>query len=50
MREIQINIAPIVGLMVGINYYNSYMEYMEDEPNIHTLQIMLAFVCIEIVW
>lgn len=50
MNYIEFNIAPVVGLMVGINYYNSKMEYLDDEPNIHTLQIMLLFVCIEIVW
>jgi len=46
MREIEINIAPIVGFMLGINYYDTSMEETESDGYIQTVQIMILFVCI----
>ena len=45
-----IQIAPLAGFLVGVNYWNSTMDDDYDKPCHHTFQICLGVVAIVIYW
>lgn len=44
----EIQFAPVLGLMAGILY--SFTDFEEDEEIVHTVQIVLLIVSIQIIW
>lgn len=44
----EIMFAPVLGLMVGALY--SFTDFEEDEEVVHTVQILLLIVSINIIW
>ena len=45
-----IDIAPLAGLLVGINYWNSTMNDDYEKPCYHSLQICVGLFAVVITW
>lgn len=45
-----IDLAPLWGLMVGINYWNSYMNDDHEKPTYHSVQICFLVVAVVVTW
>lgn len=48
LMRAEVQFAPVIGLAAGIVY--SYTDFEEDEEIVHTIQIVLLIVSIQILW
>jgi len=52
---IEIRIFPVYGLAVGVNYWDTYMDYdledfKEDGESVHMLQFLLFIFGFSVIW
>ena len=45
-----IDIAPMAGMLLGANYWNSKMDEDFEDPTYHSVQICLVVFAIVITW
>ena len=45
-----IDIAPLAGLLIGVNYWNSEMNDDFENPKYHSLQLCFGVLAIVITW
>ncbi len=45
-----IDIAPLAGLLVGVNYWNSEMNDDFENPKYHSLQLCFGVFALVITW
>jgi hypothetical protein len=45
-----IDIAPLAGLLVGVNYWNSEMNDDYENPKYHSLQLCFGVLALVITW
>lgn len=50
MMNFAIDIAPLAGLMVGVNYWNSKMNEDYENPTWHSLQLAFGIFAIVFTW
>lgn len=48
--NIAVDIAPLAGLLVGANYWNSTMDDDHEDPTYHSLQICFVVFAFVITW
>lgn len=45
-----IDIAPLAGILIGVNYWNSEMDEDYETPKHHSLQLCFGVFAIVITW
>tara|TARA_R110000803_G_scaffold16021_6_gene44116 strand:+ start:5523 stop:5687 length:165 start_codon:yes stop_codon:yes gene_type:complete len=45
-----IDIAPLAGMLLGVNYWNSTMDDDFEDPTYHSFQICVAVFAIVVTW
>lgn len=45
-----VDIAPLAGMLVGVNYWNSTMDEDFENPTYHSLQVCFAVFAIVFTW
>lgn len=45
-----IDIAPLAGVLVGINYWNSTMDEDYENPTYHSLQLCFGIIAFVVTW
>lgn len=45
-----VQLAPLYGLMLGVNYWNSEMDDDYEDPRWHSIQIRLFIFAVVITW
>ena len=45
-----IDIAPLVGFLVGVNYWNSEMDDDYEKPKYHSLQVCFGLFAVVLTW
>ena len=45
-----IDVAPLIGFVVGVNYWNSEMDEDYQDPKYHSLQLCFGVLAIVITW
>jgi hypothetical protein len=48
--NIAVDIAPLAGLLVGVNYWNSTMDDDHEDPTYHSLQICMVLFAFVVTW
>lgn len=48
LLKAEVHFAPVLGIAAGLVY--SYTDFEEDEEIVHTIQIVLLIVSIQIIW
>jgi hypothetical protein len=48
--NLAIDIAPLYGLLVGVNYWNSELDDDYENPKYHSLQLCFGIFAIIITW
>jgi len=45
-----IDVAPLAGFIVGVNYWNSEMDEDYQDPKYHSLQLCFGVLAIVVTW
>lgn len=48
--NIGIDVAPLVGFTVGVNYWNSEMDEDFQDPKYHSVQLCLGVLAFVVTW
>lgn len=48
--NLAIDVAPLVGFIVGVNYWNSEMDEDFQDPKYHSLQLCFGVLAIVVTW
>jgi hypothetical protein len=48
--NLAIDVAPLAGLIVGVNYWNSTMDEDFQDPKYHSLQLCFGVLAIVVTW
>ncbi len=48
--NLAIDIAPLAGLIVGVNYWNSEMDEDYQDPKYHSIQLCFGVLAIVVTW
>ena len=48
--NLAIDIAPLYGLLLGVNYWNSELDEDYENPKYHSLQLCFGIFAIIITW
>ena len=48
--NLAIDVAPLAGFIVGVNYWNSEMDEDFQDPKYHSLQLCFGVLAIVVTW